>query len=157
MRLLLLNSTALVLFGCASGRSRPADLDLLVAPLPACYHLRFDRETRPETDLGLLPDTITLTRPFSNDREEAEGYVYAGMLPDSALPRSRSGARSFGRQVISWWIGTRDSLILSAPGQLRAVSMHLGSKLQGLWHEKHDLGERRTGTVQASRIPCPDS
>jgi uncharacterized protein DUF488 len=68
-----------------------------------------------------------------------------------------SGARSFGRQVISWWIGTRDSLILSAPGQLRAVSMHLGPKLQGLWHEKHDLGERRTGTVQASRIPCPDS
>jgi hypothetical protein len=160
LRLRPIGSVCLVIIlGCASGRAawRTADGALLVAPLPACFLLRFDSGVRPETDMGILPDSITLTPPFSSDGRESDGYVYAGALPESRLPRSRAEARSFGGHIVSWWIGTRDSLVLSAPGQLRAVSLHLGAALRGMWRETHDMGERRTGTFEASRIACPRS
>jgi hypothetical protein len=140
-----------------------ADRQLLVAPLPACYTLHFGDSTRPETDLGALPDTITLTRPFEDwdSEQDAGGYAYPGVLPDSVLPRSMamarvfdlSALRPFAMPVVTFWTATRDSLILSVSGTLRAVSVHLGSQLKGVWHESHD-GERRTGTLRATRISC---
>ena len=131
-----------------------AERDLLVSPLPACYLLRFEGGDRPETDLGQFPDTVTLTRPFEVYEREAEGYVYAGIWPDSLLPQSIPMANVFRGPLVTWWTSTVDSLILGAPGNLRVVSVRLGKKLAGVWYEDHDLGERRTGRVQSSRIGC---
>ncbi len=133
LRLLFLSSVSLAIFSCAPATvgSEIANRDLLVAPLPACYLLHFDGETRPETDQGTLPDTITLTRAFQNDERRASGYAYAGTLPDSILPRSVSMARQLSEEVVGGWSATRDSLILSVPGILRAVAVLLGPKLHG--------------------------
>ena len=132
-----------------------ADRHLLVSPLPACYILHFDSSPRPEPDNGVLPDTLTLTRPFWKDDLQAEGYTYAGVLADSVLPRSDGMANVFGRPAAGSWTATQDSLLLSF-GAITVVSVHLGPRPQGVWYQYADLGYERTGTLRATRIACRD-
>jgi hypothetical protein len=152
----MLRLSLLGIVGCArvGAAQTIAVEDLVVAPLPACYVFRFDGKTKPEADTGAFPDTITLTRPFELYTREAEGHVYAGTWPDSLLPQSIPMANVFPGQLVTWWTGTADSLILGAPGTLMVVSIHLNKELAGVWYEKHDLGRSRTGTLRLSRISC---
>ena len=148
--------TILIASLCCSPAAKGSSLteqSLLAGELPACYVLGFDVLDRPETDLGAFPDTITLTRPFWS-AEEISGYVYGGLFADSVLPRSPAAAKLFGQGAVCYWTSSRDSLILSTPGTFRALSIYLGTSLNGVWREK-SRSRIRTGEVTARRIPCP--
>jgi hypothetical protein len=152
LRLLCLGVILSAALGCSSRGSSAHDRLPLVSRLPACFMLQFGGDQRPELDVGVLPDTITLTRPFTE--RETGGYIYAGALPDSLIPRSRAMAQRIRVRVIGWWQTTPDSLLLSADGTVRAVGVYFGPTLEGVWHQRNHRGETRQGTLRASRVSC---
>lgn len=155
MRLRFLGVILSAALGCASRGSSGDDRQPLVSRLPACFLLHFGGDQRPELDLGVFPDTITLTRPFT-ERERPGGYVNAGALPDSMIPRSRAMAQRLRVRVVGWWQASPDSLLLSADGTVRAVGVYLGPALEGVWRQRSLRGETRQGTLRASRISCTE-
>jgi hypothetical protein len=152
LRSLLSGITLLVIVGCASRGSSGEEQQSPVQRLPACLSFRFGGDERPELDIGTLRDTMTLTRSFN--QSEPGGYVYAGALPDSLVPRSRAMAQELGVRVIGWWTATADSLWISADGVVRAVGVYLGRQLEGVWQQRSRSGSRLSGTLSAVRIAC---
>jgi hypothetical protein len=149
------SSLALVLLLCACStvtrRSETQD-NVLVTPLPACFVLHFDQGIRPEIDMGLISDTVSLSGPLRHIAHGLSGTAYTGALSESALKREPVPGT-----VLAWWQSTADSLWLGADGVIRAGGIIVGPRLDGVWQAKTRHGTVSRGTLSASRIACPRS